>query len=109
VTVLVDLRAVRPGRLADALLDGDLTEQVREFRGYLRTARVEPLPDGVRLVVQLDLREIAAFAELVRAEADTLPCFRFRVLADPPECWLEVTGEGRAAEVARAVFGEMGG
>lgn len=108
MTVLVDLPAVRPARLADALVAEDLTEHVREFRRYLRNARTEPLADGVRLVVTLDLRAIAAFADLVRSEADTLPCFHFRVLVDPPECWLEVTGQGRAGDVARAAFGEMG-
>jgi hypothetical protein len=108
MTVLVDLPAVRPARLADTLAAEDLTEHVREFRRYLRNARAEPLAEGVRLVVTLDLRAIAAFADLVRSEADTLPYFHFRVLADPPECWLEVTGQGRAGDVARALFGEMG-
>ncbi|TMA46464.1 MAG: hypothetical protein E6J71_24570 [Deltaproteobacteria bacterium] len=105
--VLVDLRAVRPGRLAETLATEDLTEHVRDFRVYLRGAEREPLPDGIRLRLRLELGAIAALADLVRAEADTLPFFAFRLLADPPECWLEVTGTGRAAEMARAMFGEL--
>jgi hypothetical protein len=108
VNVLVDLPAVRPGRLADGLSAADLAEHVRSFRAELRGARAEPLADGVRLVLRLDVRAIARLADLVRAEADTLPFFAFRVLAEPPACWLEVTGTARAGEIARAVFGELG-
>src|SRR6266478_5190035 len=108
VNVIVDLPAVRPGRLADGVAAADLAEHVREFRAVLRDARAEPLPAGVRLVLSMDVRGIAGLADLVRAEADALPFFGFRVLADPPACWLEVTGTGRAAEVARTVFGELG-
>ncbi len=63
------------------------------------------LADGV---VHMDVRGIARLADLVRGEADALPFFGFRLLAEPPACWLEVTGTGRAAEIARTVFGELG-
>jgi hypothetical protein len=108
VNVIVDLPAVRPGRLAGGVATADLAEHVRELRAVLRDARAEPLPAGVRLVLSLDVRGIAGLADLVRAEADALPFFDFRVLADPPVCWLEVTGTGRAAELARTVFGKLG-
>jgi hypothetical protein len=108
VTVLVDLPPVRPGRLADGLAAADMAEHVRAFRDALRGARTEPLADGVRLVLRLEVRAIARLADLVRAEADTLPFFGFRVLAEPPACWLEVTGTARAGEVARAVLGALG-
>jgi hypothetical protein len=107
VTVFVDLPAIRPARLCGVLAAADLTEHVRGFRTLLRGARVEAMVSGVRLVVQLDLRALARVADEVRATADTLPFFAFRVLAEPPECWLEVTGEGRAADLARAVFAEL--
>ena len=107
--MFVDLPAVRPGRLSAALAAEDLTEQVREFRDLLRGARAEELPAGVRLVVQLDVPGLARLAELVRSEADALPFWSFRVLADPPVCWLEVTGVGQAGRMARAVFGGMAG
>ena len=106
--VIVDLPAVRPGRLAEGVAAADLAEHVRALRTVLRGARAEPLPEGVRLVLTMDVREIARLADLVRTEADALPFFGFRVVADPPACWLEVTGAGRAAEIARAVFGELG-
>ncbi|HUE30000.1 MAG TPA: hypothetical protein VMR79_03955 [Verrucomicrobiae bacterium] len=108
MTVIVDLPAVRPGRLADGVAAADLAEHVRELRAVLRGARAEPLPEGVRLVVSMDVRGVARLADLVRAEADALPFFGFRVLADPPACWLEVTGTGRAAVIARTVFGPLG-
>jgi hypothetical protein len=108
VTVFVDVSAVRPGRLADALSVDDLTREARDFRDHLRGARVEPLPDGVRLVVRLDVRSLARLADLVRAEANERPFWSFRLLADPPETWLEVRGTGRAGDIARAVFGELG-
>ena len=108
MTVLVDLDAIRPGRLADGLTDADVREQVRHFRDLVRGAIVRPLDDGVRLELRLDARAIARLADLVRDAADTLPFWRFRLLAEPPECWLEVTGTGRAGEIARAVFAEIG-
>jgi hypothetical protein len=107
VHVIVDLPAVRPGRLADGLDATDLTEHVRDLRGLVRGARAEPLPGGVRLVLRLDVATIARLADLVRAGADGLPFWSFRLLADPPECRLEVTGTARAGEVARAVFEEL--
>jgi hypothetical protein len=108
LNVIVDLPAVRPGRLAEDVAAADLAEHVRELHTVLRGARAEPLPEGVRLVLTMDVREIARLADLVRAEADALPFFGFRVVADPPACWLEVTGAGRAAAIVRAVFGELG-
>lgn len=107
--MFVDLPAIRPGRLSEGLITGDLGEEVRDFRDLLRGARVEPLPDGVRLVLQLDVPTLARLADLVRAEANERPFWSFRLLADPPEAWLEVTGTGRAGEMARAVFGALGG
>lgn len=105
--VVVDLPAVRPGRLAQALAVEELDAHVRDFRVYLRGARCEPLPDGVRLDVRLEVGALAALADVVRAEADALPFFSFRLLAEPPACRLEVTGTGPAAEMARAVFGGL--
>jgi hypothetical protein len=107
VTVFVDVPAVRPGRLADAVAVDDLTEEVRDFRDHLRGARVEPLPEGVRLIVALDVRALARLADLVRAEANERPFWSFRLLADLPEVWLEVRGPGRAGDIARAVFAEL--
>jgi hypothetical protein len=108
VTVLVDLPAARPGRLAQALAATGLGAATGDFQTFLRGARTEPLPDGIRLRVQLDLRTIARLADLVRVEADGLAFWSFRVLADPPECWLEVTGAGDAGALARTVFGALG-
>ena len=105
--VLVDLPAVRPARLAERLVVEDLNEYVRELRAPLRGARREPRQDGVRLVLRLDVRAIARLADLIRETADAFPFWSFRLLADPPACWLEVTGSGRAGELARAVFGEL--
>lgn len=107
MTVVVDLPAVRPARLAATLAVEDFSEHVRAFRALVRGARREDLPDGIRLVLALDLPRIAALAELVRAEADAMPYWRFRVLADPPACWLEVTGDGAAGDLARAVLREL--
>jgi hypothetical protein len=109
VHVVVDLPAVRPARLARTLVVEDLTDDVRELRGLLRGARSEKLPRGVALVVRLEVPEIAQLADAVRAEADAHPFWSFRLLADPPACRLEVTGDGRAGELARAVFGELAG
>lgn len=105
--LLVDMPAVRPGRLARSLAARDLSEEVRELREHLRGARCEAIDGGVRLDFTLDVEALAMFAELVRAEADTLPFFTFRLLADPPRCRLEVTGTGPAAAAARAMFGEL--
>jgi hypothetical protein len=104
VTLLVDMPAMRPGRLARSLATRDLSDEVRELRAHLRGARCEPIAGGLRLDFTLDMGTLALFAELVRAEADTLPFFTFRLLADPPRCRLEVTGAGPAAVAARAMF-----
>jgi hypothetical protein len=108
VTTILDLRAVRPGRLATALVDGPLLEEGRPLRPYLRGARVRELPDGVRLELDLGIVEIAALANLVRGVADCWPFLSFRLLAEAPCCVLEVGGVGTAAGVARAVFTELG-
>jgi hypothetical protein len=105
---VVDLRAVRPARLAATLLDGPRLSAGRPLRPYLRGAVVEELADGVRLRVQLGLVEIAALAELVRDLADQWPFLDFRLLEAAPACWLEVRGQAEAADVARAVFAELG-
>ena len=105
--LLVDMPAVRPGRLARSLVKRDLSEEVRELRSHLRGARCESITGGVRLEFTLDVETLASFAELVRAEADTLPFFTFRLMADPPRCRLEVTGTGPAAAAARAMFREI--
>jgi len=107
VTLLVDMPAVRPGRLARGLAARDLSEEIRALREHLRGARCAPIDGGLRLDFALDVEALAAFAELVRAEADTLPFFTFRLLADPPRCRLEVTGTGPAAAAARAMFREI--
>ena len=107
VHVIVHLSAVRPARLAERVAVDDLTEHVRDFRELVRGARCERLDDGIRLSLRLDVRTIARLADLVRAVADVFPFWSFRLLAAPPECVLEVGGEGRAGELARAVFGEL--
>lgn len=107
MTVFVDLPAVRPARFAPALDTSDLETRVRAFREHLRGAHVEPLPAGIRLVLHRDIEAIARLADVVRTEADALPFWSFRLLADTPVCWLEVTGTGGAAEVARVVFREL--
>jgi hypothetical protein len=107
VTLLVDMPAVRPGRLARGLASRDLSEEIRALREHLRGARCAQIDDGIRLDFALDVEALAAFAELVRAEADTLPFFTFRLLADPPRCRLEVTGTGPAAAAASAMFREI--
>jgi len=109
MTVFVDLPAVRPGRLSASLVADDLADDVRDFRDLLRGARVVALPDGVRMVVRLDVRALARLADLVRSAANERPFWSFRLLADPPEAWLEITGDGQAGELARAVFGTLGG
>ena len=79
MNVIVDLPAVRPGRFAGGLDAADLAGPVGELRAELRGARAEQLADGVRLVLRLDVRAIARLADLVRAEADLLPFFGFRL------------------------------
>ncbi len=104
---ILDLRAVRPGRLAATLVSASLVEETRELRPLLRGARVDELPAGVRLVLRLDVRSIAALADLVRDLADHWAFLSFRLVAAPPACWLEIEGTDEAAAVARAVFGEL--
>jgi hypothetical protein len=106
--VIVNLPAVRPGRLARTLADAPLADEARELRTYLRGARAEDLPGGVRLAFQLDLVDLAAFAQLLRQLADRWPFLSFRLAAEPPRCVLEVEGDAAAADVARAVFHELG-
>jgi hypothetical protein len=106
--VIVDLPAVRGGHLAATLTVDALDEPVRSLRPYLRGAQSTPIPDGVRIALELETLEIAALADELRGLANTWPFFTFRLLADPPSCVLEVTGTGPAADVARAVFGELG-
>lgn len=108
MTTVVDLRAVRPGRLAATLLDGTRLAAGRPLRPYLRGAVIEDLPDGVRLRLALGLVEIAALADLVRDLADQWAFLDYRLLEAAPACWLEVRGHGEAADVARAVFSELG-
>lgn len=108
MTVVVDLPAVRPGRLA-ARLSADATgEAVRALRDYLRGAAVTDIPDGVRLGMELSALDIAGLADQIRGLADEWAFLSFRLFAEPPACALEVTGTGAAASVARAVFGELG-
>ena len=109
MTVFVDLPAVRPGRISDTLAADDLADEVREFHDLLRGARAETIPDGVRLVVRMDVRTLARLADLVRSEANERPFWSFRLLAELPEAWLEITGAGRAGTMARALFGALGG
>lgn len=106
--VVVDLRAVRPARLAASLSEQAMTEPVRELRPFLRGARCEPLPDGVRLSVVLDVVDIASLADEIRLLADHWPFLSYRLCADPPACTLEVTGDGPAGALARGVFAELG-
>lgn len=107
MTTILDLRAVRPGRLAGALLDGPLLEEGRPLRPFLRGARTSDVPHGIRLHLALELADIAALANLLRGVADSWPFLSFRLEAEAPRCVLEVGGIGAAAGVARAVFGEL--
>ena len=52
--VIVDLPAVRPARLALALVDEPLADEARELRPYLRGAHVVDLPGGIRLAFELE-------------------------------------------------------
>jgi hypothetical protein len=61
----------------------------------------------VQLRLALGLAEIAALADLVRDLADQWPFLSFRLLADAPDCLLEVHGAGPAAAVAQVVFAEL--
>jgi hypothetical protein len=105
--VIVDLPAVRPGRLARALADAPLPAEARALRVHLRGAAAEDLPDGIGLALQLDPVDLATVAQLVRQLADRWPFLGFRLLAAPPQCRLEVRGAGIAAGVAGAVVREL--
>jgi hypothetical protein len=107
VDVIVDLPAVRPGRLARVLGDLPLADEARALRPYLRGALPEDVPRGVRLLFGLDLVDLAALAQLVRALADRWPFLSFRLCAEPPHCRLDVEGTDAAVDVARAVFREL--
>ena len=100
--------AVRPGRLAARLTAEATTEPVRTLREFLRGARVTETTEGVRLAVELHVLDIARLADEIRALANEWPFLSFRLLAEPPDCALEVTGTGAAAGMARAIFGELG-
>ncbi len=109
MTVLVDLRAVRPGRLAERVSAEGATEPVRALRTYLRGATVIDVPEGVRLRFRLDeTMDIARLADEIRALANEWPFLSFLMMTDPPECTLDVTGTGAAAGMARTVFAELG-
>ena len=108
MTVLVDLPAVRAGRLAARLSADATTEPVRELRAYLRGAELAEIPAGIRLGLRLSLLEIAGLADEIRTLANEWPFLSFRLTADPPACLREVTGTGAAIGMARAVFGEIG-
>jgi hypothetical protein len=108
MAVLVDLPAVRPGRLAERVSTEAAAEPARALRSYLRSARVTEIPGGIRLCVELDALEIAALADEIRALANEWPFLSFRMSSEPPACSLDVTGSGPAAGMARAVFAELG-
>jgi hypothetical protein len=108
VAVLIDLPAVRPGRLAERVSAAGAAEPVRALRSYLRGAAVSEITDGVRLRFRLEVMDIARLADEIRSLANEWPFLSFLMSTDPPDCTLDVTGTGAAAEMARAVFGELG-
>jgi hypothetical protein len=108
VAVLVDMPAVRPGRLAERVTAAGATEPVRALRSYLRGAAITDVPGGVRLRFALAILDIARLADEIRTLANEWPFLSFRMSTEPPDCILEVTGTGAAAGMARAVFGELG-
>jgi hypothetical protein len=108
VTVLVDLPAVRPGRLAERVSAEGAAEPTRTLRTYLRGSTVTEIPDGVRLRFRLGLVDIAQLADEIRTLANEWPFLSFRMTTEPPECVLEVSGTGAAIGMARAVFAELG-
>src|SRR5262249_57455686 len=55
----------------------------------------------------LEVVDLAALAQLVRALADRWPFLSFRLAAEPPRCRLDVEGIDDAADVGRAVFREL--
>jgi hypothetical protein len=109
MTVLVDLPAVRPGRLAERVSAEAAAEPVRALRAYLRGADVGEIEDGVRLRFRIDAAiDIARLADEIRGLANEWPFLSFFMVTDPPECVLDVTGTGAAAGMARTVFAELG-
>ena len=106
--MLVDLRAVRPGRLAARVSAEGAAEPVRALRTFLRGALVTNIPDGVRLSLDLETLDIARLADEIRSLANEWPFLSFLLRTDPPACVLDVTGTGAAAGMARAVFAELG-
>jgi hypothetical protein len=108
VTVLIDLPAVRPGRLAERVSAASAAEPARALRSYLRGAAVTDIPDGVRLRFRLEMLDIARLADEIRALANEWPFLSFHMSTDPPDCTLDVTGTGAASGMARAVFAELG-
>ena len=109
MTILVNLPAVRPGRLAERVSAEGATEPVRALRTYLRGAAITEIPDGVRLRFQLDVPiEIARLADEIRTLANEWPFLSFFMVTDPPDCALDVTGTGAAVGMARTVFAELG-
>jgi len=109
MTVLVDLRAVRPGRLAERVSAEAAAEPVRALRAYLRGAEVDEIEDGVRLRFRIEAAiDIARLADEIRTLANEWPFLSFFMVTDPPDCALHVTGTGAAAGMARTVFAELG-
>jgi hypothetical protein len=108
VDLIVDLPAVRPARLARTLVDEPLADEARELRAYLRSARATDLPGGIRLAFELEPVQLAALAHVVRRLADRWPFLSFRLAAALPHCRLDIEGNDAAADVARAVFRELG-
>ena len=107
MAVLIDLPAVRPGRLAERVSAAGAAEPVRALRTYLRGAAVTDIPDGIRLRVRLDILDIARLADEIRALANEWPFLSFVMSTDPPECMLDVSGTGAAIGMARTVFAEL--
>jgi len=109
MTVLVDLPAVRPGRLAERVSAEAAAEPVRALRAYLRGAEVDEIEDGVRLRLRIEAAiDIARLADEIRTLANEWPFLSFFMVTDPPDCALHVTGTGAAAGMARTVFAELG-
>jgi hypothetical protein len=107
VHVVVDLPAVRPGRLAVRLLHAPLHEAARDLRRHLRGASTRLVDDGIDLETSLDMLALAELADVIRSLANEWPWLGFRMLADPPACRLEVRGVGPAGAVAQTVFEEL--
>ena len=106
--MLIDLPAVRPGRLAARVSAAGAAEPTRALRSYLRGAAISDIPDGVRLRFRLDMLDIARLADEIRALANEWPFLSFHMSTEPPDCTLDVTGTGAAGGMARAVFAELG-